>query len=312
MKRILLFSFATLATLAAALAFWRTPSLSPAQFAAAYTTPLPPPVPPLRVFHLGHSLVGRDMPAMLAQMIGPDYTYASQLGWGASLQQHLSGDIPGFAAENAHPAHASAQDLSPYNTLILTEMVEIRDAIRYHDSANALAAWAQKARAANPQIRVYLYETWHRLDDPEGWLTRLDADLTRYWQDALLRPAMAQQGSGTIFLIPAGQVLAAAARAMESGQIPPLTQREALFATLPDGSKDPIHLNDLGHYLVALTHYAVLTQRPPKGLPTTLSRADGTQAMLAPPEALLFLQDLVWQVVTAQPTSGIPTEGRGF
>ena len=54
--------------------------------------------------------------------------------------------------------------------------------------------------------QVYLYETWHNLDDPEGWLERIDADLERHWLDDLLRPAMAR-GAGDIHLIPGGQVL---------------------------------------------------------------------------------------------------------
>ena len=41
-----------------------------ATFDALYTTPLPPPETPLRVYHLGHSLVGRDMPVILEQLAG--------------------------------------------------------------------------------------------------------------------------------------------------------------------------------------------------------------------------------------------------
>ena len=65
-----------LARLAAAMALWPVPGPS--------LPPLPPPADPLATYHLGHSLVGRDMPAMLAQMAGHDH--ASQLGWGASLR----------------------------------------------------------------------------------------------------------------------------------------------------------------------------------------------------------------------------------
>ena len=38
---------------------------------ALYARPLPQPEGPMRVYHLGHSLVGRDMPAMLEQLAGP-------------------------------------------------------------------------------------------------------------------------------------------------------------------------------------------------------------------------------------------------
>lgn len=282
-------------------------------FAERYAVALKAPDTGLGVYHLGHSLVGRDMPVMLEQLAHAagfaGHRHASQLGWGASLDQHRQGAaaVPGFAEENAHPNHAPAADVPwrDYGTVVLTEMVEIRDAIRYQDSAAALAYWAKAVRAGNPEARVYLYETWHRLDDAEGWLTRLDQDLTRAWQDDLMRVAMADPDVGTIHLIPGGQVLAAATRAMEAGQIPGMTQREALFARDAAGAFDPIHLNDLGAYLIALTHFAVLYHQSPEGLPATLQRADGQAATLLPAAAVAPLQRLVWQVVSRYALTGV-------
>lgn len=258
----------------------------------------------MATYHLGHSLVGRDMPAMLAQMAG--HVHASQLGWGASLQQHAAGDIPGFAVENAHPAHepaATALDSGRYDAVVLTEMVELRAALRYHDAPRYLAHWALAARHANPAARVYLYETWHRLDDPDGWLNRIDHDLQALWTDRLLSPAM-RRAQVPIYLVPAGQVMAAATRAMEAGRIPGLTHRTDLFA-VTDGVTDPIHLNDHGHYLVALTHYATLYHRPPEGLPHTLRRADGTPMAPLAPATARSLQQLVWATVPRYAATGL-------
>ncbi len=55
-------------------------------------------------------------------------------------------------------------------------MVEIRDAIEYFDSADYLHKFASLAREGNASTRVYLYETWHNVNDPEGWRTRLEKD----------------------------------------------------------------------------------------------------------------------------------------
>lgn len=286
------------------------PMLDDAAFAARYATPLAPPAQPLRIYHLGHSLVGRDMPAMLAQLAGN--AYASQLGWGTSLKGHWTGDVAGFDTENAHPFFRPAPeaiDSGDYGIVVLTEMVEIRDAIRYFDSAAHLARWTARARAANPDVRVYLYESWHRLDDAEGWLARLDADPARYWEGGLLRPAMAQDGVGTIFVIPAGQVMAAVVRRIEAGGVPGLTRREDLFSQAADGTGDPIHLNDIGAYLVALTHFAVLTQQSPVGLPHALLRADGTAADAPAADAARMMQETVWDVVRRHPPTGLPQIG---
>lgn len=276
-------------------------------FASAYAEPLPPQRP-ARVYHLGHSLVGRDMPEMVAQLMGPGYGYASQLGWGASLAQHWRGEVPGMAEENASAAFAPAHQAvasGDYGAVILTEMVEIRDAIRYHAAADHLALWSAKARAANPATRLYLYETWHRLDDPEGWLDRLAADLPRHWEGDLLRPAMAQPGVGVVHVIPAGQVLAALVPQIEAGRLPGLARREDLFARTADGAVDPIHLNDLGAYVVALTHYAVLTGESPLGLPHALLRADGSPATAPDARAARIMQQVVWQVVTGYAATGV-------
>ncbi|MDT8857318.1 hypothetical protein RNZ50_20215 [Paracoccaceae bacterium Fryx2] len=288
---------AGLAGVLAGLVLWRRP-------VAVADTVLPPPGGALRVYHLGHSLVGRDMPAMLAQLAG--HGFASQLGWGASLRQHWGAEpVPGFEVENDHADHLPARqalESGAFDAVVLTEMVEIRDAIRWHDSATYLAHWAQAARAGNPAVRVYLYETWHRLDDPDGWLERIDADLERHWEEALRRPAQAR--AGAVHLIPAGQVLAAVVRAAEAGQVPGLTGRADLFARA-EGGVDPIHLGDLGAYLVALAHYAVLYHRSPLGLPHVLRRADGSPAEALPDAAVPVVQALVWQVVGRHAATGL-------
>lgn len=302
------FIAAALAGLGAA-AIWqgrRARLLSDTAFAARYATPLTPPTGPMPVYHLGHSLVGRDMPAMLAQLAG--HEYASQLGWGASLQQHWNGDVPGLAEENAHPHFRPASEAvnhGNYGAIILTEMVELHDAIRYHDSAMSLANWAVMARVANPAVRIYLYETWHRLDDPAGWLERIDGDLGTLWEGAVLRPAMAQRNVGTIHVIPGGQVMAAAVRAIEAGHVPDLSTRTDLFATAADGTTDPIHLNDLGNYLIALTHFVVLYHRSPVGLPHDLRRADGTPVPPIGPKTAKVLQEVVWRTVARYPLAGV-------
>ena len=268
---------------------------------ARYAAPLTPPAGPMQVYHLGHSLVGRDMPAMLAQLAG--HHYASQLGWGASLKQHWLGDVPGFVTENASDAYRPAADMDSgrYGAVVLTEMVALRDAMRYHDSAGYLAKWAARADAVG--AGVYLYETWHRLDDPAGWLWRIDADRADLWE-TLLRQAMVGDAP-TIYVIPGGQVMAAVVRKIEAGEVPGLTQRADLFARDARGVADTIHLNDIGNYIVALTHYATLYQRTPVGLPHDLQRADGTPITRMDPAAVAMMQQVVWDVVTGYPATGV-------
>ena len=285
--------------------WWFGPRAKPlaSDVAAAYQ-PLTAPKAPLRVFHLGHSLVGRDMPAMLAQLAGDGHRYDSQLGWGTSLREHWEPDLPinGFDAENDHPRFRPARDAigsGDYDTVVLTEMVEIKDAVKYHKSGKYFPLWANLARQSSPETRVYLYESWHNLDDPQGWLTRIDQDLPRYWEEEILLADLPKSDNRPPYLIPAGQVMASFARALsERGGVDGITRINDLFS-------DTIHVNDFGAYLVALTHYAVLYHRSPVGLPHQLQRADGTPAQAPSTEAAALMQQIVWQVVTSLPKTGV-------
>lgn len=275
-----------------------------------YANPLVKPEGKLQVYHLGHSLVGRDMPAMLAQMAGAGHGYHSQLGWGTSLKAHWEPGEPinGFEFENDHPKFRPAKEAigsGEYTALVLTEMVEIRDAVRYHDSPTYLAQWAGLAWDANPQTRIYLYETWHNTDDDAGWLTRIDQDLREYWQGRVKYPALANTDA-PIHLIPAGQVMAAFIRAVDAqGGVEGISTLNDLFAQNEDGTPDTIHFNDLGAYLVALTHYAVLYHTAPTGLLRQLTRADGSQAVAPSQEAAALMQRVVWDVVAKHPETGV-------
>lgn len=288
-------------------------TLLPALGAAASTVPvpiLPPPATPLNVFHLGHSLVGNDMPHMLAQLAGDGHRWNSQLGSGTSLKQHWepSEGILDFDKVNAPPIYRDAHEAlgsGEYDAVVLTEMVELRDAVRYHGSAKYLRKWGNLVRGTSPNARLYLYETWHRLDDPAGWLDRIDADLEPLWLGKLAGSDTRRNPKRPIYLIPGGQVIAAVARAAEAGQIDGLSKREQLFAREPSGKQDMIHFNDLGAYVVALTHYTVLYHRSPAGLPHQLTRANGSMADELSAMAARQVQDIVWQVVTALPRTGV-------
>jgi len=292
-------------------------TLEPQALDSLYATPLTPPEKPLKVFHIGHSLVNRDMPLMLEHLAGHGHDHRSQLGWGASLQSHWEPKIPvnGFEVENAHARYQDARqaiDSGAFDAVVLTEAVEIKDSIRYFKSPKYIRHWARAAHQANPQTRVYLYETWHLLDDPQGWLERLDADLPAFWEGVLLAQGLAHGDTGgPVYVIPAGQVLARLVRELEArGGVDGVRSREDLFSRNADGTLDTIHLNLLGNYVVALTHYAVLYHRAPPVSPGRMFIFEG--AVFEPPgEALSqLMSDVVWSVVTSYPKTGVAQQGQ--
>lgn len=289
--------------------------LARAEFEALYKTPLSAPTEGLRVFHLGHSLVNRNMPDMvrqIAQKSGIKHVFESQIGWGTPLKSHWepSEEIFGFAKENAHPRFRDVKEAltsAEYDAVVLTEMVEIRDAIAYFDSAEYLHEFASLARAARPDTRIYLYETWHFVDDPEGWRVRLEKDRARYWEDEILRVSLAYDSPPLpIFVIPVGQVFAEVARRIEAGTLVGLKTVEDLFARDENGALDTIHMDHLGNYVAALTHFAVLYHKMPKGLVNEVTLFDEKEIYSVPNVALSEeLQQIVWQVVQADLLSGV-------
>lgn len=283
--------------------------ISEAEARALYDAPTVRPSGPLSVFHLGHSLVGRNMPAMVAQLAGHGHVFHSQLGWGTSLKNHWDGEINGFEVENNHdaarPATPALQN-GRYDAVVLTEMVDIRSAVRYHDSATYMHRWASLAREGNPEVRLYFYESWPNTDDAEGWFERVENDLGRHWEDEILIPAV-RASATPIYMIPGGQALAASiAAVLARGSVDGVSTLDQFFEVAADGDgADTIHVNDIGSYVIALTHYAVLYGSDPRGLPHQLLRADGSAA-LAPGETLAALiQQCVWDVVRGYRFTGV-------
>ncbi|WP_370285671.1 hypothetical protein [Phaeobacter sp. B1627] len=264
----------------------------------------------MHVYHLGHSLVGADIPHLLAQFAGAGHSYHLQLGSGTSLRAHWEPEetIVDFDLVNAPPLWRAPRDAigsGAYDAVILTEMVELRDALKYFAASDYLHRWAELARSGNRNTRLYLYETWHQLDDPDGWLSRIDSDLDDLWLGALMGREIRAARDQPLYLIPGGQVLAAVTRAAEAGKIPGLTQREDLFARTSTGERDPIHLSDLGSYIIAATHFSVLYHRSPVGLPHSVTLADGTDLSTLSEAGAQALQEIIWQVVTGLAYTGV-------
>jgi hypothetical protein len=83
-------------------------------------------------------------------------------------------------------------------------------------------------------------------------------------------------------MIPEPDLMAAIYDEIESGHAPDMEDISDLFT-------DTINLNELGAYYIALTHFAVIFNRDPRGLQNTPSVS---------PELAAWMKDLVWQVLS--------------
>ncbi|MFT5355591.1 MAG: hypothetical protein ACI9KE_002810 [Polyangiales bacterium] len=245
------------------------------------------------IFFLGHSLLGWDAPTMLAQFAeanGLTYSFDAAVGIGANLSwqwQHPD------RAQGENPRTAlSAQ---PYDLLVLTEAVPIANQVQGADSVQNALNFMQLAYEQNPDVQVYLYETWeHREND--AWRDSIREVRTFY--DQIVDGVNARFDGRDMLIIPGGQAMGALVDSIRAGDVPGVSDEGALFV-------DDIHLTPLGWYFIACVHYATIYQRSPVGVPVeTIDRFENP--FTAPPAAAAaVMQQIAWDVVSGEARSGV-------
>ena len=264
------------------------------------------------ILFVGHSLVGHTLPVMLDaalnQMNEPSQVQAQIIN-GASLAYNWD------HAAGAEGVDAKARLAErPTDVLILTEAQPVVGAVKWSDSAGYAAKFAGLALDANPDTRIYIYETWPSLssgpdntatDDPDAkimWRERLALDLP-VWE-SIVTDTAAKTGH-EVKLLPVGQAMGRLADAIRDGDMPEITDIQAFFS-------DDIHPNGKGLYYIAMVQAAAITGKSPEGLPPKITRAWPTRDAVLSPEQATVLQQLAWQTVqsyhpTAAKSAAAPT-----
>ncbi|WP_299880137.1 hypothetical protein [uncultured Sulfitobacter sp.] len=254
------------------------------------------------VLMVGHSLFGSDGPDMLQEAL------RAGTGAGDVRAQIINGAPLKFNWENSDTAEGvDARAVLPeggVDHLILTEAIPLLNHTTWSDSEVYAQAFFGLAAAANPDVQVYVQETWHSMNSGTGvavahddgadvpWRARLEADLP-VWEGIVAAVAAGNAHSTAgITLIPAGQAMALLHDEIAAGSVPGLSDISALFS-------DDIHLNDTGHYFVTMVQYAVITGQNPLGLPRDFSDRYGNGFDLPEADLARDLQRLAWAAVVA-------------
>lgn len=244
------------------------------------------------VLMVGHSLFGGDIAPLtesaLRTMAGPSVV-ETQIINGASLAYNWnnSADAEGVDARARLISH-------PADVLILTEAVPIAGHVKWSDTAGNVARFAELARQANPEVRIFLFEGWPSRnptaaapDDPDAarpWRERVAKDLP-LWRGAA--------GAG-VQIIPAGQALLRLDDAIAAGKVPGLGSLDDIFA-------DDIHLNGKGQYFAAMVIAGAVTEATPQGLPAKLTRTWASRDAHLTKAQATALQQVAWDAVSAMP-----------
>jgi len=105
-------------------------------------------------------------------------------------------------------------------------------------------------------------------------------------------------GAQPVYIIPGHRMMARIYDDIEKGIVPGITNIKQLFS-------DNIHTNELGAYAIAMIHYACMYNKSPIGLPNQLIPNPPANTPIPTPEFAGYVQQMVWDVVTSYPRTGI-------
>jgi PKD repeat protein len=148
-----------------------------------------------------------------------------------------------------------------------------------------------------------LWSNWVNIDGSDGpfrpMLDLLGGEWERIQDYANAnRPA----GAPHVYMIPGHKMMARLYDDVLAGVVPGITNFNQFFS-------DNIHTNELGAYAIAMIHYACIFNTSPVGLPHNLITNPPAGTPLPSPELALYIQNMVWDVVTSYPRTGIYLSG---
>lgn len=289
------------------LSFTITMALCPSLQAAAET--------PQRMFISGHSLTDPPLPAylaMIASSLGQPLQWNMQSMPGASIRMRAGDDHKPYH----HGTNRSGSDIDVlaewrapatvtgglYDTLLAAEQHGVLTALTYQDTTVALADLHRRFTTANPDGRVWLYESWLGIDnkdDPSRWIA-YERAASPVWHCVAARSSATLHAMGRpsiVESVPSGLALAALVERVTRERVEGLSA-SSVRDTMNRFFADDVHLTPLGHYYMASVVYATVWGRSPVG-------ADAPSML--DPAAVRWLQQqaqdvvTVWRKTTAQP-----------
>lgn len=266
-----------------------------------------------KTFFLGHSLVNFHMPNMVSKLSvdgSRTFSYNANVGNGANLLFHWNNPTSGQGDQ-----WNTTLPLGGFENFILTEAVPLLGQLQWSSTYRIADSLYQFAEQYNPNIRYYIYETWHCTNSGNGtttgeggypcdwdaesttpWRQRLDIDLPKWESIAdsinLLHP-------NAMLVIPAGQAMARLTDSIAAGSVPGLSAMTDLFS-------DNIHMDLRGNYFIACVMYSVIHGVSPEGLTNQLTDEwGGLYTEYPTPAQAAKMQQIAWATVCDYARDGV-------
>lgn len=241
-----------------------------------------------RIYHIGNSLtdqVSYSNFQALAQSRGHTHIWARQMIPGSPLGNLWNNRNSGFSEQPyGYPENAFAN--YTWDALVMQPFDWSVDV----ESQAANDYW-NLALNHSPDCKAYIHMAWPRMDAQYGDFASQWDDTThgwtwtrRYFEQIVDRVTTAHASKAPVVAVPMGEVMYELDKKIRLGQVPGMNSIWDLY-------NDGVHLNSVGSYLTALTHYAVIYKDDPVGLPTT--------GFSVPANQVLIIQQTVRDVVLA-------------
>ncbi|RYG25883.1 hypothetical protein EON82_05460 [bacterium] len=270
---------------------------------------LSPPAP-LKIGMVGHSLLNHEVPQMLrtiAASRGKSVVVFEQITNGATLNANWNHHAQAESHAEMRNTYGDlreeiARARPPFDVLVLTERVAIKDAIQWEDTLGYTIKWRNHALQHNPKAKVYHYATWvgfrngewwKDVPDAPTWRARTVADGKLYEQVSAqaMRDPRSSKGAA-IGIVPAHRAMALLFDALEAGKLPWLGRNiRAVMA-------DDIHLKPIGNYYIACVMYGTLFKDSPVGATGVTKGIWGNELTKLSPSQAAELQRLAWKAVS--------------
>jgi hypothetical protein len=266
-----------------------------------------------KTYFLGHSLVNFNLPNMVNKLsIANALPFNHKVGIinGANLSFHYTNPI-GAQGD----AWSTTLPLGGFENFILTEAVPLQGHLTWSSTYRYADSFYTFAKINNPNIQMYIYETWHCTNSGNGstsgvggypcdydplsttpWRQRITNDLP-LWES--IADSINLIHTKPMLIIPAGQAMGRLADSISAGVVPGLTSINNLYS-------DNIHLDLRGNYFIACVMYAVIHKISPVGLPNQLTDEWGGLYATYPTVAQAAkMQQIAWQTVCAYNRDGV-------
>ncbi len=249
-----------------------------------------------KVYYIGHSLMNTTIPPWVqyvSESAGHENEYGYQIVPGAPLKFNWQND-----GEQSFQdiGYSEAFGTGTYTDVVMTEALPLINHLTWSDPYGYAAKFDSLAKAGNPDVQTYMFESWHCInsgtsggcegdENNEPWKERILSDLANW--ESIVDSANENSVGKPMVVIPGGQAMAALYDSLAAGVVPLRTTHDEFFA-------DDIHPNGDGWYLITMLYYSVFYHTNPAGLPVTLLNQWGGVDHEIDPALAAKLQEIAW------------------